>query len=110
MSDLLTRAKAGQAQLLVPDAVVAQVWRTGSGRQSRLSVLLGLPSEQCRRLPLDTTAARRIGSAIGTTGHTDVVDVHVALVAIENGAAVITSDRSDLVAVDPRLASRIVDI
>jgi len=72
--------------LVVPDPVVAQVWRGGSGRQARVAALLGLKPERCTTVPLDTEAAKRIGTVIGTSGHADVVDVHVALVAVDHRA------------------------
>jgi len=96
--------------LIVPDAVLAQVWRGGGGRQARLSTLLGLKPEQCLKVPLETDAAKRIGATIGRCGHSDVVDVQVALLARHHRAAVVTSDRDDLVDVDPDLGDLIVDI
>ncbi len=92
MTELLARVRAGHARFLVLDAVVAQVWRCGTGRQARLAVLLGLRSEHSRSVALDTVAAKRIGSLI------------------DNGAAVITSDRSDITAVFSELTDRIVDV
>jgi predicted nucleic acid-binding protein len=111
LTALLVQVRAGQARVVVPDAVLAQVWRGGSGRQARISALLGLGPQRCTSVPLDTAAAKRIGTAISESGHRDVVDVHVAVVATDLGdAAVITSDRADLVAAHPPLVSRIVDI
>lgn len=110
MTALLARVRAGHARLLVPDAVVAQVWRGGTGRQARIAVLLGLKPEHSRAVPLDTTAAKRIGSLIRTSDHADVVDVQVAMIAMDNGAAVITSDRDDITAVSNELADRIIDV
>jgi hypothetical protein len=106
----LMQVRAGQARLLLPDSVLAQVWRGGTGRQARISALLGLKPEQCVTAALDTSAAKRIGSAIGDCGHTDVVDVYVALVARDHRAAVITSDRDDILSVAPDLQERIVEI
>ena len=96
--------------MLVPDAVLAQVWRSGAGRQARISALLGLKAEQCGKIPLDTEAAKRIGARVGQCGHADVVDVHVALAARHYGAAVITSDRDDTLAVDSGLKEMVVDV
>lgn len=110
MTALVSDVRTGRARVIVSDAVLAQVWRTGSGRQSRIAALLGLKAAQCERVPLDTVAAKRIGAVIRACGHSDVVDVHVALVALDREAAVITSDRADILAVDPRLAVRIIDI
>lgn len=110
MTALLMRVRGFQARVIVPDAVLAQVWRTGAGRQARVSALLGLKSEQCLKLPLDTEAAKRIGAAIKRSGHADVVDVHVAIAASDHAAAVITSDREDILAVNPALKSVIVEV
>lgn len=110
MTALLLQVRSGRAQLVVPDAVLAQVWRGGSGRQARIAALLGLRPQQCARVALETDAAKRIGMVIGNSGHPDVVDVHVALTAGEHHAAVITSDRGDILAVDPTLRERIIEI
>lgn len=110
MTALLLRVRSGHARLIVPDAVLAQVWRGGSSRQARVAALLGMRRERCERVALETEAAKRVGVRIRDCGHADVVDVHVALVAGEHRAAVITSDRADIVAVDADLQDRIVDI
>ncbi|MGH3873884.1 MAG: hypothetical protein ACRDSR_20665 [Pseudonocardiaceae bacterium] len=110
MTSLLMRVRAGQARLVVPDGVIAQVWRGGTGRQARISALLGLTPERCVTVPLETTAAKRVGLAIGQGAPADVVDVHVALVARDHRAAVITSDRDDILLVAPDLKERIVEI
>jgi len=84
-----------------PDAVVDQEWRGGSGRQARVAALLGLKPEQLTTVALDTAAAKRIGSAVAASGHTDIVDVHVAIIAADRSAGLLTSDRDDLLRVDP---------
>jgi predicted nucleic acid-binding protein len=110
MTALLIRVRAGEARVLIPDAVIAQVWRGGTGRQARVAALLGLKRDRCTRLRLDTLAAKRIGARIGTCGHTDITDVHVALAAEDHGAAVLTSDRQDILKVSPALRDAIVDV
>lgn len=110
MTRLLMEVRSGTARVVVPDAVIAHVWRTGTGRQARIATLIGLRPEQCRRIPLDTDAAKLIGSRAGACGHGDVVDVHVALAAEQHRAVVVTSDHDDISAVSPALADRIVDI
>lgn len=110
MTGLLMRVRAGQARFIVPDAVLAQVWRGGTGRQARISALLGLKPERCIMVPLETSAAKRIGLAAAECGHADVVDLHVALVAREHRAVVVTSDRDDILIVAPDLQERIVDV
>lgn len=110
MTSLLMRVRAGQARVVVPDAVLAQVWRGGSGRQARIATLLGLRPTQCVNVPLETIAAKRIGAKIGGCGQADVVDVHVTVAAHDYRAVVITSDRDDILAVDPSLKDLIIDI
>jgi predicted nucleic acid-binding protein len=107
---LLLQVRTGRARVVVPDAVLAQVWRGGSGRQARLAALLGLKPEQCVKVPLETGAAKQIGTMIGQCAHADVVDVHVALLARQQNAVVITTDPDDLVKVDDGLADRIVKL
>lgn len=110
MLELLRRVRADGGRLVLADSVLAQVWRGGSGRQARIATLLALRPDTCTRSALDTDLAKRIGVRIAECGHPDVVDVHVALLAGDHGAAVITSDRSDILAVDPSLRNRIIDI
>lgn len=110
MTGILARVRAGRARLVIAEAVVAQVWRGGTGRQARLGALLGLKSDQCTAVPLDREAAKAIGRTIGTYGHTDVVDVHVAILALHHNAVVVTSDRDDVTRVAPELAGRILDV
>lgn len=86
-------AERGLAALSTSAAVVAQVWR-GSARQARLARLLAgsLVAEH----PLDADASRRIGVLAAATGASDVVDGHVAVIALERDAIVVTSDPRDV--------------
>ncbi|MFN2496290.1 MAG: PIN domain-containing protein [Pseudonocardiaceae bacterium] len=90
---LVQLAEAGEIGLRTSSGVVAQVWRGGS-RQVRLARLLG--SETVDEQPLDPTAARQVGLLAGEVGATDVVDGHVASLAMKPGARVLTSDVTDL--------------
>jgi len=54
--------------------------------------------------PLDELEARAVDLICGRSGHNDIVDVHVALVARDLNATVVTSDAQDLRCVDPKLA------
>lgn len=86
--------------VVVPAGVVGQVWR-GGGRQARLARLLnarGLVVE-----PLTDTGARAAGVLCGATGTVDVVDASVVLAARRHHATVISSDREDLLVLDPRI-------
>jgi len=86
-------ARQADTMLITSSAVVAQVWRGGS-RQARLARFLA--SDLVAELPLDPEAARQIGLLAATTGSKDVVDAHVALIALDHDAAVLTSDPDDI--------------
>jgi predicted nucleic acid-binding protein len=47
-------------------------------------------------LPLDPIASRRIGTLAQATSAKDVVDGHVAMIALERDAVVVTSDPEDM--------------
>ncbi len=97
---LLRRAVDHAIAIAVPAGAVAQAWR-GGPRQARLAKLLADPEVDVP--PLDELAARAVGLLCGRTGHRDVVGVHIALHARENGYAVVTSDPGDMRAIDPTL-------
>ena len=97
---LLRRALEAGLPLSVPAGVVAQAWR-GGPRQARVARLLADPD--VRVVPLDDMTARAVGLLCGRSGHRDIVDVHVALLAQEQGHTVVTSDPEDLSAVYPGL-------
>jgi predicted nucleic acid-binding protein len=88
-------AAQGDAALTTSSAAVAQVWR-GGARQARLSRLLA--SDLVREVALDKDASRRIGALAAAIGAADVVDGHVAILALERDAVVITSDPDDIAA------------
>ena len=102
---LLRRALESGIGFSVPASVVAQSWR-GGPRQARVARLLGDPAVDVP--PLDDTTARAVGLLWGRTGHPDVVDVHVALHAREQGQTVVTSDPDDLRTIDPTLSLIVV--
>ncbi|GII76056.1 hypothetical protein Sru01_10380 [Sphaerisporangium rufum] len=110
MTELLILVRREEAQLIMPDAVLAQVWRGGHGRQARLAALLGLRPDQCAKVSLDTEAAKRTGVRIAETGHHDVVDVHVAMLAEDRDAVVVTSDPEDILRVSPGLKERLFEL
>jgi predicted nucleic acid-binding protein len=83
----------------IPVGAIAQAWR--SSRQDRLARLL-------KSLDIDIAimtpnVARSVGLLCARTGHSDVIDVHVALCARERRHAVVTSDPDDLSRIDPGL-------
>jgi predicted nucleic acid-binding protein len=97
---LLRRAEERGIELAVPAGVVAQAWR-GGARQARIARLL---ADSAVVVPvLDELVARAVGVLCGRTGHVDIVDVQVALHARENGHLVVTSDPTDMQAIDPQL-------
>lgn len=89
----------------VPTGVVAQTWR-GSARQHATARLLR--AQAVRVDPLSEDLAYQLGILLGSSGSTDVVDAHVALLARRLRATVLTSDPDDIAALDPTL--RLVQI
>jgi len=87
-------ADRGHVALATSAAVVAQIWR-GGNRQARLSRLLA--SDLVSELALDSEASRRIGVlAAAASGARDVVDGHVAIIALDRDGVVVTSDPADI--------------
>jgi predicted nucleic acid-binding protein len=87
-------ADRGHVALATSAAVVAQIWR-GGNRQARLARLLA--SDLVTELALDSEASRRIGVlAAAAPGARDVVDGHIAVIALDRDAAVLTSDAEDI--------------
>lgn len=77
---------------LTHGGVVGQVWR-GGPRQARLSQALhGIETR-----PLDDVLGRSCGELLATSGHSDVIDAAVALLA-GDGDEIVTSDPRDLTA------------
>ena len=86
-------ADRSKVALVTSSAVIAQVWR-GGGRQARLARFLS--SDLVTEIPLDPEAARRIGVLAAAAGSKDVVDGHVAIIALDRDAIVLTSDPEDI--------------
>ena len=105
MRALLRRVAEHGAEVHVPAGVVAQAWR-GGARQARLARLLD--ATDVRIVNLDELAARAVGQLCGASGHSDIVDVHVVLNALEHGHRIVTSDPSDLTRVDASVALIVV--
>ncbi|NYI03883.1 hypothetical protein [Allostreptomyces psammosilenae] len=76
---------------LLPVTVLAQMWRGGAGQAGLARVV-----KTCELVTMDDTMARRVGALLGLSGTADVVDAMVVVVAMEAGAAVVTSDPGDL--------------
>ena len=81
--------------------VIAQVSR--SARQPQLRRFL----RGCEVVAFTDQDAREVGALAGKAKVSDVVDVHVVLVADRRGFGVVTSDQSDLKAVVSALGRRI---
>lgn len=80
------------AKPVVPAAVLAQVWRGGSGRQALVARMLG----QCRFEPLGLRLAKRMGVACVLLGAPDVVDLSVVIGALDRRDTVVTTDPGDM--------------
>lgn len=91
--EVVALAGRGDVSISTSSGVVAQVWR-GGARQARLARLLA--SGVLEEVPLGPDSSRRIGVLAVATGATDVVDGHLAVMAVELGATVLTSDPDDL--------------
>ncbi|MGI8414485.1 MAG: PIN domain-containing protein [Solirubrobacteraceae bacterium] len=99
MQARLDEARRRGGAICVPVGVVAQSWR--GSRQVRLARLIKSPDVDIAIMTL--SVARTVGSICAATGHTDVVDVHVALCARDRRHAVLTSDPDDIARIDPTL-------
>ena len=89
---------------MVPAGVVGQVWRDSS-RQVRLARLL--KAHEVLVEPLTDSGARAAGLLCAAAGTSDVIDATVVLATRRYSATVISSDRTDLRALDPDV--RVVD-
>lgn len=95
---LLQRLVEKRGSVRIPAGVVGQAWRDGS-RQAVLARLLASPEVSV--IPLDLPLGKACGELCGATSTADVVDASVVLVAREHGDAILTSDVSDLIRLDP---------
>lgn len=99
MQGRLDEARRRGAAICVPIGVIAQAWR--GPRQVRLARLIKSSDVDIALLTLNV--ARAVGAICARTGHTDMVDVHVALCARDRQHAVVTSDPDDIAHIDPAL-------
>ncbi len=97
---VLEVARQEHRLVIVPAGVVGQAWRGGT-RQARVARLLGARGVVVE--PLTGAVARAVGVLCGAAGTADVVDASVVLTARRHHATVISSDRADLRALDPRV-------
>ena len=85
--------------LVTSAGVIAQVWRGGRDRQAPIAFLL----RRTRVIDLTYGVARTLGRMLGASRAADPVDAHVVFLGRERGWPVLTSDSSDLLAIDPTL-------
>jgi hypothetical protein len=90
---LMEVAARHRIEMILPSAVLAQVWRDGA-RQAILSKALRNPG--LVEAPLHHDDAKRVGELLRSSGTADVVDAHVAVLARRLRAPVITSDPGDI--------------
>lgn len=98
---LVQRAKDLGRPIVVPAAVLAQVWRGRGSRQARLAILLsgrGVTVQDLTR-----TRAQATGELCRRSGTSDIVDASVVVAAWSNGRIVVTSDGDDIRRLDPGL-------
>jgi hypothetical protein len=69
---------------------VAQVWRAGRRQVNLARTLAGLDVAV-----LDELAAKKVGELLGSSGTSDLVDAHVALL-VHPGGQILTSDDQDI--------------
>lgn len=91
MWERLKVAVRDESPLVTHGGVVAQVWRTGSGRQVRLA--MAMSSIEVK--PLDADLGRRAGALLGRARTSDAIDAAVAVLA-NTDDVIVTSDVDDL--------------
>lgn len=96
---LLASLVTADIPLVTSAGVIAQIWRGGTGRQAPLAMLM----PQVEIAALDDADGRLVGMMLGQCRVRDPVDGHVVLLARERAWPVLTSDRADLLAIDPGL-------
>ncbi|MFT4010000.1 MAG: hypothetical protein QM655_08160 [Nocardioidaceae bacterium] len=89
LADLLV-AQRRAIPVVTSAGVVAQVWRDGAGQAHLARHLKGIDQRS-----INPAAAREVGTLLGVTRTTDIVDAHVSLIA-GNGDVVRTSDPGDI--------------
>jgi hypothetical protein len=100
MLALLEEARRARLPISVTAPVVGQAWRDG-GTQARLASFLKQSTVDVT--PFGVTDGRAVGELATMCGHTDVVDVHVVLIAMQRAQTVVTSDPLDIRKVSSRI-------
>lgn len=99
MVHLARRFIEARTPLATSAGVIAQIWRGGARDQAPVSILL----RQTEVVDLTYPIAKILGRILGLTRTSDPIDAHVVLIARERAWPVLTSDVSDLLAIDPDL-------
>ena len=99
MVHVAKRLAEAKTPLVTSAGVVAQVWRGGAAEQVPIVFLL----RRTEVVDLSHAVAKIIGRMLAVTGTRDPIDAHVVLLARQRGWPVISSDRGDLLAIDPGL-------
>ena len=97
LAALMQVAAEHRIEMILPSAVLAQVWRDGA-RQAILSRMLRNPG--LVEAPLHHADAKRVGELLRDSGTSNVVDGHVAVLAGRLRVPVITSDPADISRLD----------
>lgn len=87
----LRNAKNADWSLRTTGAVVAEVWRSGDGRQVPVARLLGSVDVH----PVDDTLGRAAGRLLGSSGLSGAVDATIVAVS-QDGDTLLTSDEGDI--------------
>jgi hypothetical protein len=97
---LLARARETGATITVPATALAQAIRRPD-RQARLARLIRQPTTDVANL--DRVDATSVGRLLAASGTSDIADAHVVICARRSAQPVVTSDPSDLSALDPTI-------
>lgn len=76
---------------LTNGAVIAEIWRGGTGRQVKVALLL----DNVEVVPVDDGLGKRAGMLLARTGAADAIDASVVCLA-QDGDDILTSDPRDL--------------
>jgi predicted nucleic acid-binding protein len=105
MRALVREAITSKVPVLIPAAVLAQVWRRPPDQVLLRSLAY---SRSTKIVPLDGALAEAIGALCARTKTRDVVDASVAIVARQHRALVLTSDPDDILRLDSSLRVELV--
>jgi hypothetical protein len=100
MRAIVREAMLQKRTMLIPTAVLAQVWR----KPAEQVLLRSLAYSRFTELvPLDAVLSEAIGVLCARTQTRDIVDASVALIAKRRAATVFTSDPQDIARLDKGL-------